>query len=905
MRIDEFFDKQPDAQFIDELRRPYHSKPPKHLDRRELFDGEVYVKGIYIRAKVAEWDEVLATAYEDFASFLAITGIAGEEYPINIIQGEAASEGAFTISVKENHVDIIACEAEGVRRAIFYLEEEMIKREGPILSLGDIVRVPGIRRRITRGFFSPTNRAPKWGDELLDDTDYYPDEYLNRLAHNGTNGLWIYTSFAQLVRSPYMPGAGDDCERRMEKLRAVVEKCKRYGIKVYVFAIEPMGLFPEEVEKWPELIGVPATNIHTRHPICLRMPKAREHVIYCVEYIFKSIPELGGYIDITAGERVTNCASVGTFTKCPRCAAYSRGENLAYAVDVIKEGLRRANTGAEFISWTYGHRFWENDDISEYIEKATQDVIVMQNFEDGGIDMQLGKLRAAYDYWLSYPGPSEMFSASAMEAKRYGKEIYAKMQVCSSHEMATVPYIPVPGILFDKYKRARELGVSGIMECWYFGNYPSIMNRASTELSYLDNFEDKKDFLRELAARIYGSTYAEQVTEAWSAFEEAYRHYPTNIMFSYYGPMHDGVVWELSALPKNRMLPRSWQLLDPPDGDRMGECLFRGHTLDEAVVLLEKMCHKWEQGQAFLPAGMENEFITCQEAIGVLLSSGYHILQFYKLREKLGEEQGNPWKVLEEMEQIVHLEIENSKRMIELCKKDPRLGYHSEAEGFKFFEEKLKARISKLRALFDADFKEIKMRLLSDRHALGYYYAEGFDAYPLGTSAEAAKEIELEGNRTFSAYIENQYIKLNINCDKDDDFSVCYEFSLFHPECEVIYVKDTNSSFVNFNSTKRRDVGLALAPSVVSLQGVWGDGVKNELSNYGLETLYEGERVKHILSTRIPEDKWNGKTAIKLGLRVGNAKWKATDTSTTLGQTSFSPEEFGFLLPVTEFELDK
>jgi len=45
MRIDAFFDKQPEAQFIDELKRPYHSKSLKHFSRRGLFNDEVYVTG--------------------------------------------------------------------------------------------------------------------------------------------------------------------------------------------------------------------------------------------------------------------------------------------------------------------------------------------------------------------------------------------------------------------------------------------------------------------------------------------------------------------------------------------------------------------------------------------------------------------------------------------------------------------------------------------------------------------------------------------------------------------------------------------------------------------------------------------------------------------------------------------
>ena len=180
----------------------------------------------------------------------------------------------------------------------------------------------------------------------------------------------------------------------MEKLARVVAKCKRYGVRVYIFAIEPMGYLRDEIEGNRHLLGAAPTG---RYPVCPRIDEVREHVLYCTEYIFKTIPDLAGFIDITTGERTTTCASIGTYKTCPRCGKFSRGENLAYSVDLIKEGIRRAGTGAEFISWTYGHKFWAEDDILEYVEKMPSDVITMQNFEELGINRQLGKPRLACD----------------------------------------------------------------------------------------------------------------------------------------------------------------------------------------------------------------------------------------------------------------------------------------------------------------------------------------------------------------------------------------------------------------------------------------------------------------------------------------------------------------------------
>lgn len=901
MRIDEFYYKQPEPKFVDWLNSPLHEEAPEIFGREVPCIGEVAVKGAYFEECAEEWRDVLFSATSDFEKFLRVSNSYGNDYPIKIVRAEGFSEESYKISVSEKECIIYSSDSEGARRAIYYLEEEMIKREGAFLPLGEIKRDAIVKRRITRGYFSPTNRPPKWGDELLDEIDYYPENYLNRLAHNGTNGLWIYTSFAQLISSPYIPSKDENCARRMKKLAGIVEKCKSYGIKVYIFAIEPIGLLEGETEPYEDMLGADMTDSFPapRRPFCPRIEKTREHVIYCLENIFKSIPYLAGYITIPAGERPTTCASIGTYKTCPRCGKYSRGENLAYSVDLIKEGLRRAGTGAEFISWTYGHRYWDDNDICEYIEKTPEDIAVMQNFEDRGTDIQLGKPRIAWDYWLSYPGPSDMFKMSARMAKKAGNPMYAKMQVCSSHEIATVPYIPAPGILFDKYKAARELGVTGIMECWYFGNYPSLMNRASTELSYIDDFSDKHAFLVDLASRLYGISRAEATANAWEAFEEGYRNYPTNVLFSYYGPMHDGVVWDLFPIPVNRALPRSWQLVDPPDGDRIGECLFRGHTLDEAITLADRMCEAWSEGLRNLPLSKSDEHTSCVEAIGLLFESGRNILNFYKLREILGTESADLFETIAKMESIVSKEIQNSEKMIKLCLVDPRIGYHSEAEGFKFFEEKLRSRITKLKALFNTDFIEIKTRVVNGKSPLGFYYAEGEDSYPLGCDENSIEWVHLDENRAFGAYVDGDEIKIPIKCKEKDSFTACFEFALCRPESVVVYYADDDGK-IHGEVALKCGRGLRLGPNVLSHQSVLGDLIDEELSNYSLETKVEGGLAYHILSAKIPSDKWNKKTAIKLKLEIADIPWKIDpDPTRTLGKLDVSPEDFGYLYTIS------
>lgn len=891
MRIDPFYNRQPSPGFIEDLSSPVHARAPLGFSSEKAPRvGEVSAKGLYIKTAFPEGEVLLESAYKDFDAFIRVTGIGGDLYPLVLQKGAVSGKESFLLSVTENGVTVTAEETEGVRRALVYIEEEMTKREGAILPLGEITRKPYIKTRMTRGFFSPTNRAPKFGDELLDDVDYYPDEYLNRLAHNGTNGLWIYTSFRALIDTPVFDQNKEEVARRIAKLSHVVARCARYGVKVFIFAIEPHGITNEEAAIHPELLGGRRSN--GRHPICLRQPAAQEYMIGAVEKLFRSVPDLGGYISITAGERTTTCPSVASYLTCPRCSKYGRGENLAYGVDIIKEGIRRAGTGAEFISWTYSHRYWTDESVREYVRNAPTDVRLMQNFEDGGLNMQLGKPRIAWDYWLSYVGPCDKFKITAEEAKKRGCEMWAKMQVCNSHELATVPYIPAPGILYDKYKIARELGTTGIMECWYFGNYPSLMSRASGALSFLDSFESKEAFLLEYAARLYGESRAEAMVAAWNAFEAGYKNYPTNVMFNYYGPMHDGVVWKLQLLPKNNPLSRTWLLPDVPDGDRIGECLFRGHTLDEAITLAERINENWKKGLALLPLPENEELSTLARALGVLFSSGLNILRFYRLRASLGKGEGDAIANLSEMKKIVLAEMENSKAMVALCELDSRLGYHSEAEGFKFFPEKLLDRVEWLKKLLVDEFPVVEKRIAEGKPPIGYYYAEGENAYRLGSG-----EIALDESRSFSVDQTEDGVCATVRCPLGENVTISYEFDLFMPECGIVVSEHPMAS--HGESVEMYPPGIGLHENATSHQSLFGDGIKAELAKHRLEREErENGQVLYRVFTAVPSKKWDRKTAIKLRITIGCKKWIASeDPVITLGKMNSVPDEYGFLIP--------
>lgn len=871
---------QPESTFIEDLKKPLHMEKPSHFGKRKPQADEIDMSGMYLVCEFSDHLELLETAFNDFYHFLDVYEIRGNRFPVTVVYGDTSCFEEYVLTISEGGAMIQAADTEGIRRGLIYLEDLIIESEYPALTPRCVTRTPVVKTRITRSFFSPTNRPPLNIDELYNDVDYYPDEYLNRIAHDGNNGVWIYTHFDELLKSDIIPEYGTHSQQRLEKLRKVVAKCARYGIKVYVFGVEPMGFKPELESAHPDMVGVPGWD-RDRMTLCPRTEKGRAYCIESTQRLFEAVPGLGGYIDITAGERVTTCSSVGSYKRCPRCGRYSRGENLSYAVDLMREGMRRAGTDAEFISWTYGHREWDREDIREYVRTAPDDVSLMQNFGEVGYSEQLGKKRMTIDYWLSYVGPAEMFVQTAEEANKHHKKLYAKMQICNSHELGSVPYIPAPHLIFEKYREAFRYNVEGVLQCWYMGNYPSIMSKAAGELSFCSDFSDEDGFVEHLAGITYGKTYAKQVAAAWKLFARAYQNYPTNVMFSYYGPMHDGVVWELSLLPKNIQLPRSWCFLDDLRGDRIGEALQCGHTLEEAITLCSEICRLWKAGMDVLPWDAVGELGSVVRALDVLFSSGTNILKFYQLRSDLGYCRANATEILFRMENIVKEEMENSNKMITLFENDNRLGYHSEAGAFKFYTDRLTDRIGKLKNLLETEFVTVKNRIAEGKIPLGYYMGEGYEGYCLTRWEETASWEKIQDVGAFRVFYDDTNLYLDIDCPRDKLVAFSFEYTLLWPAAEMQLVNGK----LDVEEWHRQH------------HSIFGDTLELERGKYTLITMPFGSRII-INRNRCGWTEW---AALKLAIRMDGKSWKPDENRVVmLAKSNFSHNEFGWLIPISE-----
>ena len=688
-------------------------------------------------------DGALETVGADLNRFFS-TAPAVAQKRLVLQKGAVAGWESYHVEVaSDGNVTLTAEDDDGIRRAAYWFEDR--NEAGDLLSC---VRKPWLRHRISRCYFAPIKRPPFNRDELADDTDYYPDEYLNRLAHEGVNGLWLTIEWRDLVETSFN-ARSPEAPRRLAKLRRTVDKCRRYGISVWPFFIEPR--FMDERDPLYRAHSEIASSSRFWNTLRLTCPSSEAGCRYMEEALadlFRQVPGLPGVLNISHGERPTTCLSAvqpvfGECSPCPDCGKLAPWEIHARTASAFLRGMRSVNPHAEFLSWFYQPQvpYERAKWVAEVAAHLPDGVTMVYNFESGAMKEQLGRYRPGGDYWLSYVGPSPAFSRVAESAREEKGRIGAKIQVGCSHECATVPYVPVPGLLYRKYRAMRAAGCSTSLQCWYFGNCPGIMNKAAGELAFEDFSSDEKTFLKRLARPDWGES-ADEVADIWRRLSDAYANYPLSNDMQYYGPFHAGVVWPLYPDIGLRPLARTWKPHDPPSGDAIGECL-ENHTLDETCILAERMatgadCRaELEQlTSAFADDAERLRDIGVMRAIGLLFRSGANILEFYRLRSeaivssRCREDERASRRALARMRELLTQEQAVSAEMLPLARSDSRLGFHSEAEAHQFFPAKLEWRRTELeRAKSRLD--EIDARLSSG------------ESYPLSPHEQASAAFRL------------------------------------------------------------------------------------------------------------------------------------------------------------------
>lgn len=364
-----------------------------------------------------------------------------------------------------------------------------------------------------------------FGDPLIDTTvDPYPDGLLEKLSDVGVNGVWMHVVLRQLAPGgPDFPEFGEGHEQRLENLRKMVARAKRYGIRVYLYMNEPRAQPQAFFANRPEMAGVRGWLGQDFTAMCTSNPRVRKWMSDSLAHVFTEVPDLGGVFTITASENLTSCASHNRQAECPHCKSRSNAEIIAEVNATIESGVHRGNPQAKVICWDWG---WAgHGDASEIIALLPNNVWLQsvsewaQPFERGGVKGAVG------EYSISVVGPGPRAKRHWQLAKQRGLKTAARVSFNATWELSTLPYLPVMDLVAEHCENLAKLDMDGLMLSWSLGGYPS-PNLLVAQRIMGQKAADKEQVLNSLAAERYGSKAAPHVRQAWKAFSDAFREFP-------------------------------------------------------------------------------------------------------------------------------------------------------------------------------------------------------------------------------------------------------------------------------------------------------------------------------------------------------------------------------------------
>ncbi|MBI3117854.1 MAG: hypothetical protein HYZ00_04155, partial [Candidatus Hydrogenedentes bacterium] len=535
-----------------------------------------------------------------------------------------------------------------------------------------------------------------YGDPLLNPKlDPYPVGLLARLAAVGINGVWLQAVLRDLAPGgEVFPEFGGDTGEGGEKgwkprlgaLRALVERAKRFGIKIYLYLNEPRAMPNVFFRDRPEMAGVQEGDLTA---LCTSHPAVRQWMSDALAHVFREVPGLGGVYVITASENLTNCASHGAWQTCARCKDRSDADIIAEVVATIEEGVHRGAPEARVLISDWGWR--GHGDAPDIIARLPKTVWLMSvsewnlPIERGGIQSNVG------EYSISSVGPGPRSLAHWKVAEETGLKTGTEIQFNNTCEIATVPYLPVLDLVAEHCSKLLvATHLNAMLIGWTMGGHPSPNLRVAAELCRAPMLETST-VLDRLARERFGEQGSPLARKAWTLMSEAFREYPFHISVVYTCPVQCGPANPLYR-SKTNYSATMWGF---PYDDMNG---WRGPYPPEVFAAqFEKIVAGWQPGIAALGEAVAltpparrtaaEADLRYARAAAIHFQSVANQTRFVMARDALaaGENTLTPEerkRLREEIRRRLESEIALARELFTLTREDSRIGFEPSCQYF-------------------------------------------------------------------------------------------------------------------------------------------------------------------------------------------------------------------------------
>ena len=515
-----------------------------------------------------------------------------------------------------------------------------------------------------------------YGDVLLDESlDPLPEQILKQYAQVGINGIWMQLVLYQLVDFPFDPSLSKGWEKRIQSLRRLVAKAKKYGIGIYPYLNEPRSMPESFFEKYPHLRGEAEGDYYA---MCTSTKEVQDYLYHGVRKLFEMVPDLAGFFTITMSENLTNCYSrLEGEMACPRCRERKPWEVVAEVNNLMAKGAHDACPNAKTVVWAWG---WKDEWAEKVVPLLTEGQILQCTSEEA-MQFQIGGVKGSVlDYTMSLCGPGDKAKNLWKIARKQKTPLSAKVQINNTWEMAVVPYIPVLEKVAGHIENLKAQGIKNLQMSWTLGGCPSPNLRLAAWL-----MEDKGNLMDFLTDWL-GETVAKGVYDAQLMLSEAFSHYPFYLDTLYFGPQNYGPMAPFFLKPTGY---EASMVGYPYDDVQKWAGIYPVSVYEEEYRQLITL---WEKGLCELSKyqGTDHqldEMILMAQVVLRQYESAYHHIRFNRLRENRDSDG---------MLRMIEDELQTVFDLMKLRCMDSRIGYESSNHYFYTMQD-LKEKIINLK----------------------------------------------------------------------------------------------------------------------------------------------------------------------------------------------------------------
>ena len=521
-----------------------------------------------------------------------------------------------------------------------------------------------------------------YGDPLADpEIGSFPEGLLQKLAAEGVNAVWLHTVLRTLAKDPKYPEFGEGSENRIANLRKLVARCRKYGIRVFLYMNEPRAMPEEFFAADPARIAIRGAALEGRFAMCTSDPEVLRWLRDSLAQVFSQVSGLGGIFTITMSENLTNCASRGGKGQCPRCKGRKTGDIVADVNCAMIEGMAAGNPDAEALVWNWQ---WPKDEEEYIVNRLPPGNCRLMAVSENDMPVRRGGVEEREnDYSISIVGPGE--NALRLWGFAHARNIpaVAKVQAANSWELASFPYVPAMDLVAQHAVNLSNAGLGGVMLSWSLGCCPSPNLSVYRELRKGERTPDA--LLERMALRLYGAANAGRVRQAWKSFSDGFSNYPFSLQTIYNGPHNWGPANPLYLHPTGYGSTMVGIPYDDLDGWRSR------YPRETYAGLMGKVADGFAEGCRLL------EGVAAKRELDMFRAEQMH---FASCRDQalfiMARDRGDGV----EMRRLAKAELERAKAYWPIVRADSRIGYESSNHYF-FVPQDLLEKVLSCRRILD------------------------------------------------------------------------------------------------------------------------------------------------------------------------------------------------------------